>query len=104
MTGKSNSADYAQKYIQQNGINNISSLVLNKNQAYSAALFNETNICTDISSVIMPSEYKDWICNSKISNCTPTYTNGNLSISQNDLNIESKTDILFIFINNFKFE
>lgn len=103
MTGKSNSADYAQKYIQQNGINNISSLVLNKNQAYSAALFNGTNICTSISSVIMPSEYKDWICNSKISNCTPTYTNGNLSISQNDLNIESKTDMLFISSDNFKF-
>ena len=103
MTGKSGSADYAQKYIQQNGINNISSLVLNKNQAYSAALFNETNICTDISSVVMPYECKNWICNLKISGCTPTFTDENLNISKNDLNIKSKTDMLIISFDNFKF-
>lgn len=100
LTGKSSSADYARKYLEQKGLNKVTALVLCKNQAYSASLYNETYISSKISTVIIPEKYSKWICGSDINKTSPSFIDGTVSIDFKGIKLESTDNNLSVLYKN----
>lgn len=84
LTGGYNNSSYVNKYLQQNEINDISSLILTKKCASACASYNKSLIYNNVMSVIMPQSCEKWN-NNKILGKEPVYNKGDLSFYYDDL-------------------